>query len=298
MHILALFSLVLLTFPTPAADTTAPPYEGGLIPVLLYHHLGPEVGRWTRTPDGFRRDLELLHERGYRPIHVADMARRDIRVPRGFSPVVITFDDASPNQFRYLEDGSIDPNSAVGILEAFADEHPEWRGGATFCLLSAAESGNAFFGDERTGVAPEDRRRKVRFLADAGYELCNHTWWHGRLDKRSAAAVREQIGRGQMAIDSVAPGAAGAVFALPLGLWPKDPTLAIRGEWVAPTGDTIRWNHQAVLLAGSAMALSPHHPEFDPHRIQRLQVIGDNLGALLDQLERAGAYVAGRGSGP
>ena len=38
---------------------------------------------------------------------------------------------------------SVDPASAVGILEAFAKGHPEWRGGATFCLLSAAEAGLA-----------------------------------------------------------------------------------------------------------------------------------------------------------
>ncbi len=292
-QILVLFSLLGSPPAAVPEDTTLrTPNEQGRIPVLVYHHIGSEDGRWTRTPDGFRRDLELLHARGYRPIRVADLAAGRIDLPRGLSPVVITFDDASPNQFHYLQDGSLDPNSAVGVLEAFGERHPEWQGGATFCLLSAAEAGNAFFGDQRSGVSAGDRRRKIQFLAAEGYELCNHTWWHGRLDERSAQSVREQIGRGQMAIDSMAPGHAIRVFALPLGLWPQDRQLAVRGAWVSPPGDTVRWSHDAVLLAGSELARSPHDPEFDPHAIQRLQVIGDNLAELLDRVERVGHYVS------
>ena len=40
--------------------------------------------------------------------------------------VVLTFDDSSIGQFRYLEDGTIDPDSAMGILLDFAEAHPDF----------------------------------------------------------------------------------------------------------------------------------------------------------------------------
>ncbi|MGH7447412.1 MAG: hypothetical protein ACRELT_07615, partial [Longimicrobiales bacterium] len=45
-----------------------PPNELGRIPVVEYHLFGAQETRWTRTPENFRKDLELLYERGYRPV--------------------------------------------------------------------------------------------------------------------------------------------------------------------------------------------------------------------------------------
>jgi len=67
------------------------------------------------------------------------------------SPVVFVFDDASPEQFSYVEgtDGklTIDPNSGIGIWLDFAKTHPGWKNRGTFCLLNGASVGHNFFGD-------------------------------------------------------------------------------------------------------------------------------------------------------
>jgi len=55
--------------------------------------------------------------------------------------VVLTFDDSSPGQFRYLAQNgstSVDPDCAVGILEAFARRHPDFGLAATFFVLPGA----------------------------------------------------------------------------------------------------------------------------------------------------------------
>src|SRR3989304_3676497 len=185
------------------SQAPALPYK---IPILQYHLIGDTNSRWKRSRDGFRRDLQLLYDRGYRPITIAQLVDRKFDIPPGTSPVVITFDDASPGQFSYIERNGkleIDPNSAVGIWLDFSRTHKDWKQRATFCLLPAAAEGHAFFGD--TGVAgqrTEWRFPKLRFLVQQGFELRNHTLWHGRLDKRSEAAVREQIARGLLAVDS------------------------------------------------------------------------------------------------
>jgi len=281
-----------------APVTDLPPNELGRIPVLEYHLIGPEEARWQRTPERFRQDLELLYARGYRPISVSELVDGAIDLPRGASPVVITFDDASPGQFRYIEqDGElvIDPTSAVGVLLDFARTHPDWRNRAVFCMLSNAEAGRSFFGNRGIeGQKDEWRHRKVRFLAEQGFELCNHTLYHAQLSKASDAFAQEQIARLQLAVDSAVPGYRIRTFALPLGLWPKNRDLVRRGSWTdAKTGRTIAYEHDAVLEVAGGPNVSPHDPAFDPLSIDRVQVFAGELEKTLDYLDRSGTrYVS------
>src|SRR5437870_8575266 len=98
-----------------------PANELGRLMILEYHKVDYPEERWTRTPENFRRDLETLYTRGYRLISLGDLLDRSIKLPAGTTPVVLTFDDSSPGQFRYIEaNGSvqIDPKSGLGVLEA------------------------------------------------------------------------------------------------------------------------------------------------------------------------------------
>ena len=276
-----------------SATRTRVPNELGRIPVLEYHLIGDPDGRWQRSPESFRRDLEILYERGYRPVSVAEMVDRQIDLPRGLSPVVFTFDDASPGQFRYLErDGKlvIDPTSAVGIWLDFAKERPDWKNRAVFCTLSGAEVGRSFFGNKGIeGQRDEWRLPKVRFLIEQGFELCNHTLWHARLDKYSDEFVQEQIARGVMAIDSAVPGYRVRTFALPLGMWPKNRALAKRGSWTDPrTRRTVTYDFDAILEVAGGPAIGPHHERFNPLSINRTQIYANELTLALDRLDREG----------
>jgi peptidoglycan/xylan/chitin deacetylase (PgdA/CDA1 family) len=281
------------------------PNELGNIPILEYHLIGDSEGRWQRERTRFRRDLELLYERGYRPVSVADLVDGNLDLAAGLSPVVFTFDDASPSQFRYVEgpDGAleIDSTSAVGIWLDFAKTRPDWRSRATFCLLSGAEAGRSFFGNKGIeGQRTEWRFAKVRFLAESGFELCNHTLWHANLGKYDDAFVQEQIARGVMAIDSAVPGYRVRTLALPLGVWPKNRELAQRGSWRDPkSGREIAYDFDAILEVAGHPVPSPASAEFTPLSLDRVQVFGDKLEQTLDQLERSGKrYVsAGRKAG-
>ena len=280
------------------ASTTADrePNELGRIPILEYHLIGENEARWERRHDRFRADLELLHRRGYRPITLAELADRRIDLPAGLSPVVVTFDDASPGQFRYIEreDGvlEIDPRSAVGIWLDFHREHPDWEKKAVFCLLSGAEAGRSFFGDKGIeGQKTEWRHLKLRLLVEQGFELCSHTLWHANLARGDDAFVQEQIARGVMAIDSAVPGHRVRSFALPLGMWPKNRELARAGEWTERRkgGDRIvRYAFDVVLEVAGGPARSPWDPLFDAGRLPRVQVFGEELERVLDLLDRNG----------
>jgi len=286
-------ALTALLIASPAtAQSSAPrePNDKGRIPILEYHLIADKDTRWGRSADNFRRDLQLLYDRGYRPITVADLIDKHFDIPAGTSPVVFTFDDASPGQFSYIEkDGQleIDPNSGVGIWLAFSREHPDWGKRATFCMLPGASAGHAFFGEK--GIAGQKtawRMKKVKFLAEQGFELCNHTLWHANLAKYSDAVVQEQIARGVMAIDSAVPGYKVRTFALPLGVWPKNRELAKSGSWRDPkTGREVTYSFDAILEVSGPSAPSPYSPQFKPFSLPRIQMNGHELEKELDRLD-------------
>ncbi len=276
-----------------SASLARQPNESGRIMILEYHLIGNEEARWQRHHDRFRQDLELLYERGYRPISVTELIEGRIDLPRGLSPVVFTFDDASPSQFRYVEnpDGTleIDPMSALGIWLDFARMRPDWPNRAVFCLLSGAEAGRSFFGNKGIeGQKTEWRFRKVKFLAEQGFELCNHTLWHANLGRYDDAFVQEQIARGVLAIDSAVTGYRVRTFALPLGVWPKNRELAYRGSWTDPkSGRVVSYEFDAVLEVAGGPARSPFDAAFNPRSLPRVQVYANELERTLDHLDRS-----------
>jgi len=218
---------------------------------------------------------------------------RKIDLPKGLSPVVLVFDDASPGQFSYIERNGkleIDPKSAVGIWLDFNKKHSDWTKSGVFCLLPGAAAGHAFFGDKGIdGQKTAWRFPKVKFLADNGFEICNHTLWHANLGKYPDAFVQEQIARGQLAIDSAVPGYKVRTFALPLGIWPKNKPLAWEGAWTDPkSGKTFRYKYDAVLEVAGGPTRSPYDPKFDGHHIMRVELFGKALEQTIAELEKPG----------
>jgi hypothetical protein len=276
---------------TPPAVAQAANQQGR-IPVLEYHVIGGDKNAdYTRTAASYKADLETAYRLGYRPITIAQMLDKDFRdVPAGMSPVVFVYDDASDSQFRYLEkDGKlvVDPTSGLGIWEEFARSHPGWKSRGTYCMLNGGAAGHNFFGDNPkfNGQKKEWRFPKVKYLADQGYELCDHTLWHAMLNKYPDNVVQEQIARNAMGIDSAVPGYKIRTMALPYGLWPKNRSLAWQGSWTDPkTGQAHPYKFEAVLEVAGGPAKSPYDPTFDPKSINRIQAVGDDIARQLQRL--------------
>jgi hypothetical protein len=274
------------------------PNEMGRIMVLEYHLITDHNGDYARERGQFRKDLELLYNRGYRPVNMSDVLDKKLDLPRGLSPVVFVFDDASPEQFRYIDNNGrleIDPSSGMGIWLDFNKTHPDWSNKAVFCLLSGASAGHNFFGDRGIqGQKSNWRFKKVKWLADNGFELCDHTLWHAQLNKYPDAFVQEQIARNVLAIDSAVPGYKIRSMALPQGLWPKNRALASKGSWTNPkTGKTVTYDWPVVFEVAGGPMRSPYDPAFNPGMTPRIQVIGNAIESMINKLEQSGnAYVS------
>jgi hypothetical protein len=162
-------------------------------------------------------------------------------------------------------------------------------------VLPAASAGHAFFGDKGIdGQKTEWRYKKLQFLRDQGFELCNHTLYHANLGKQTDERAQEFIARGQIAIDSAVPGYKVRTFALPLGVWPKNKPLAWAGSWRDPRGSkSVAYRYDAVLEVSGGPTRSPYDPEFDPRHITRVEVFARELEKWLDLLDKSGArYVS------
>jgi len=255
-----------------------PPNELGRVMILEYHKIDYPEERWTRTPENFRRDLEALYSRGYRLVGLNALLDGRITVPAGTTPVVLTFDDSSPGQFRYVErDGKleIDPKCGVGVLEAFIAEKPDFGRAATFYVLPGASKPNRLFNQ------PEHEGRKLQYLVSRGYEIGNHTLWHANLGKYDEAIVRVQIAEAQQWIQRHVPDYKIRTIALPHGVYPKDVAWALGGS---AKGTTYR--HDGILMVAGGAAPSPFARNFDPARLPRIQAVDRDLGYWLGYFDK------------
>ncbi len=255
------------------------PNELGYIPIVEYHSIGgePEFNdgiRYDRhglniAPETLKRHLEKMYAAGWYPVNMRDIVTHRMRVPRGRIPVALTFDDSRPTQFRYLPDGSIDPNCAVGILEAFHAQHPDWPCRATFYVLPESRwNGVPFDQDGLEG-------RKLRFLVRTGYEVANHSTSHRSLSDLGAASLRWELAQAVRQIRRLAPRATMDSLALPYGIPPKD-----RRLWSLLIGGTqggTKYRNRCVLLATGGPSRPLVHRLFDRTQVPRIEPEPGNL---------------------
>jgi len=273
-------ALVAILALSALADGTGelPSNELGRVMILEYHKIDLPEERWTRTPDNFRRDLQRLWERGYRLLSLNDYLDGRVNLPKGTTPVILTFDDSSPGQFRYLEkngDSVVDPDSAVGILEQFEKDHPGFGRAATFFVLPGASPPNRLFNQ------PELVGKKLAYLKSRGFEIGNHTLWHANLAKYDETTVRKQLLEAQEWVQKHLPGYRFRTLALPMGAYPKELGWAISG---GVNGSTYR--HDAILMVAGGAALSPHARGLDPYHLPRIQATEAELGYWISHFDK------------
>jgi len=231
-------------------------------PVLEYHLIGRPETRWRRTPENFRADLEWLYKNNYYPVNLRDILTSFEGLPEGKTPVVLTFDDSSSSQFRYLPDGRLDPECAVGIIKAFHEKHPDWPLRATFFIL--IETNNP---DRDIFGQPQSARKKLQQLAGWGMEAASHTYSHERLNGLSEKAISYALARSYKALCDLSSQEV-VSLALPMGLYPSNEAVFSRGY------QKVKYDFRLVCEVAGGLQAVPGSLDFNPHHIKRIQTIG------------------------
>ena len=255
--------------PKELIDLNLKPNEAGKVMILMYHNIGEEEQTWTRTVDNFKKDLQTLYDKGYRPISLTDYVNGNITTEMGYTPVVLTFDDGNLNNFRYLEDGSIDPNCAVGILVEFNRTHPDFPLEATFFITSSTPFKQSQYSKE-----------KVEYLIEMGMDIGNHSKDHMNFKDASQSDIETQLGYQAEYLETFTPpGYKVNTLALPYGSRPKNKDLEIylqKGVY-----EDYSYENIAILNVGWFPALSPYNIEFNPlslPRVRASEMNVDNVG--------------------
>jgi peptidoglycan/xylan/chitin deacetylase (PgdA/CDA1 family) len=277
--------------PTPAAPpkidyAALKPNELGRIPIVMYHSVGGKEGKDTklnRTVASFNKDLALLYKFNYVPVNLIEVLDDKITVPAGKKPVVITFDDARESQFKLIDQKDnfkVDPNCAVGLIEAFCKTHPEWKPRAVFYALP--KSGFKTDAFDQPGLGAQ----KLKYLVDNGYEVGNHSVKHASFAGFDAKKIDAEVGEAQRLLTQAEPSVKISSIALPFGVYPRDKKLwpgLIKG-----TG----YSYKAALLAAWEPTPSPAAKNFAPLRLTRItpEDIVNGLANWITRLERVSPY--------
>ncbi len=262
------------------------PDEMGLVPIPMYHAFvkdtetkggattagGDGLDQWTRTISEFRADLQWYYDHDFFVIPMRDYVENAMNVPAGKHPLVLTFDDASTRQAMWIKNSSgtimADPESALGVMEAFSAEHPDFGRGGYFAVLLY----NCF--NNPDGPAEmADCATKLNWMADHGYEIGNHTQGHQDLTDISDDDFRYQIGDPTLWIRAHVPAKAdmSSVLTLPFGAYPKRDLHPTQWEYLVDgfsyQGEAI--NLEGILQVNGGPAMSPVNAKWDRYGIAR-----------------------------
>jgi peptidoglycan/xylan/chitin deacetylase (PgdA/CDA1 family) len=237
------------------------PNEAGRVMVIMYHSLGEKEAHYVSTPDILRQNLQDLYERDYFLVSLKDLVNNSMDVPAGKTPVVLTFDDGHQSNFNVIEASGeliIDPDSVVGIIDNFYEEHPDFGRAATFFL-----NANISFSQE------EHKTFKLNYLIENGYDIGSHSYGHEDLTKLDAKDIQKTLGKNVLSIENALEDYTVNTLALPYGNRPKEPSLE---KYVFEgTYDDETYEFIAVLNVGWNPTYAPIHKDFNYKSMNRVQ---------------------------
>ena len=267
------------------------PNELGYIPVIMYHEIGGKPVKsdpsLVRQVDAFRKDVQLLYDAGFRPVNLSDVLEDRIDLPPGTSPVVLTFDDGRESQFRLIETSDalkIDPDCAMGVLDAFHKKHPDWEMRATFFVLPKSRKTMEPFGQLGRGA------QKLDYLLKEGMEIGNHSTLHEDMSRMTPAQLQAEIGGAHNSLTAMAPEAKITAIALPMGKYPRN-----KAHWKYLTKGTYQgksYEYKGAMKAAYRAIPAPANNTYDPLQLERVSCADVNWGVRdwIKRLTSGGMY--------
>ncbi len=260
------------------------------VPILLYHYFIPdeqESKDFTQLRLGdFHAQLEGLYEAGYSLVQVEEWLKGNMTVPEGRRPLAITIDDLFlSNQLEFDEDGNPSPDTGLGVLWQFYQEHPDF-GFEVMLFVN--------FGDKSYSVVdPQARKLKqanaVVWCMENGARIYNHTFNHIDLQYSTPEELEADLTlhdtylREIMALvgrEDLIP-RFGNMLAVPYS-WPlTERGYQVMQEYTTPEGVPMQAVFGSAYFKNAAPLPPPYTPGFDRYNIKRFEVNNDALNYLV-----------------
>ena len=270
-----------------SAQPAYPANLGGKVMIIAYGDIAEDGGAGSRTPAQLRADLERLRAGGYYPVNLRDVVEGKLNmVPAGKRPVVLTFDGSTPGHLRLQPDGTVEPDTAVGVLLEVHTAHPaDWPLKATF-FIHGAPSDEAL-GEEVFGT-PELAAAKLQLLVDLGMEVGTQIAGETQFDNLSPEEIQSGIGQNLQQLKRLLPDYTVVSLAVPPGQQLKDTTLLTEGG----AGEE-SYALRAAVMPRVGLSASPLVPGFEPFRLPRVPAAA--LNTWLKTADERGIYYVSAG---
>ncbi len=266
--------------------------ESGQVPIVMFHSFVHEFEKGdpsiTVTFFKFQSLLEELYEKGYRTISMHEYLTGEINLPRGYTPVIFTFDDGTSGQFSMVENQgelAVNPDSAVGLMLKFNETHKDFATKGVFYV-------NLGWKGTFNGAGTIDER--LTKLTELGYEVHNHTFDHVFLNRiYSAEEMQKQMGKNQKYLSKAVPGAKMETIALPYGSNSKKYSQYIKkGQFEGEEYETKAFFH-----VGACPSDLPYIKDHDMYNTPRIKAEGittetEDFRWWLDNTERKELFVS------
>lgn len=276
------------------------PNELGGIPIFMYHNIvtDPSLeGHLYRTADEFYNDLQWLYDNNFYLVGMNSVVRGQFNVPAGKHAVVLTFDDSSSMHlsFEMGPDGQplrdengdfvISPNSAVGIIERFAAEHPDFGKAAHFSTIPVFKFSWPEYEQD------EWYETKVQWLLENNYEIGNHTSDHTDMTLMDSETFARNIAEPYIwiseMVDKNDPNFAMGVLTLPYGAYEEGGWTGDKFEYLA---NGFTWEGQEIPVEGVMLVCcganqSPFHDDYRRLWIARIRGDDPDYQRLKEEIE-------------
>ena len=231
--------------------------EIGDIMVVMYHGI-KDNPPYHRSKEDFLRDLQYFYDNNYHLISMKDYLSQQIDVPLGKTPIVLTFDDGLSSTFA-LVGNKADPESAIGILEAFIEEHEDFGKAASLFIHATKQN---FQGD---GTPLE----RLEWLVKNGYEIGNHSATHADLSQLSKDALIKEIGQVDYFLNELMPEYNMLAITYPYG---KRPEASLIEHLADNQYEGVTFGYEIGFREGpSSKMVPPSHTKFDPYNAPRVR---------------------------
>jgi len=257
--------------------------ELGKIPIITYHKIGETDTEYSRSREGFRKDLIYFIENKFHFLSLDEFTSGNIQAPKGSIPILLTFDDSSISQFEMDKNGKILPTSGIGIIESLKKKYPYFKPKGVFFVTPGAKSPNDLFGQK------EFKKAKLDYLLANGYDIENHTLWHANLKKYSSK-IEEQIVQCEQFVQKFLPNHKMTSLALPFGIYPNEserPRL-LKGSYKGQSYKNIN-----IFDYSNRFSFVPEHKDFDAMHIRRIHANEAGIKRMLVEIQKPGiAFVS------
>jgi len=172
------------------------------VPVLCYHHIGPQISGYRVSPASFANQMKALYDSGYKTILPDDLYEYLVHgAALPAKPVMLTFDDNDKEQFT------------IG-----AAEMNKYGFKGVYFIMTISINRTRYMSQEQ-----------LKQLSDEGHAIEGHTWDHHMVTKYTTASWDTQLVKPQKRLEAIT-GKPVKYFAFPFGLWNKDACSEIKNH--------------------------------------------------------------------